>query len=128
MRWHEAWGTAQITAAYEDCLAPDFRALFFGQGWIDRATYIERDQSFMRAFSDIRLSIEEIVGEGDLVFCRMLWRARHSGPLMGIEPTGRSFEIMGFAQDRFRSGRVIEHVPLFDQASLFQQLRAPSPQ
>ena len=35
-RWHEAWGTNQIAGAYADCLAPSFRARFFGQGWIDR--------------------------------------------------------------------------------------------
>jgi predicted ester cyclase len=52
----------------------------------------------------------------------MTWRAVHTGTFQGIQPTGRRFEIMGFAVDRFRQGRVVEHVPLFDQFSLFQQL------
>ena len=41
-RWHEAWGTEDLAAAYDDCLALDFQALFFGRGWIDRATYIDQ--------------------------------------------------------------------------------------
>lgn len=122
-RWHEAWGTSGIKNAYAECLAPDFRALFFGQGWVDRATYVERDQAFMAAFDDVHFTIEDLAGEGDLVFCRLRWRARHIGPVLGIEPTGRSFEVMGFAQDRFRAGKIVEHIPLFDQASFLQQLR-----
>jgi len=122
-RWHEAWGTPKIKAAYEECLAPEFRALFFGQGWVDRAKYIEGDQTFLSAFADIRITVEEIVGENDLVICRLRWRARHVGPILGIEATGRDFDVGGFAQDRFRDGRVIEHIPLFDQAGLMRQLQ-----
>lgn len=121
-RWHEAWGTPDITDAYGECLAPEFRALFFGQGWVDRATYIQQDQEFLRAFSDVRLSVDEAVAEGDIVMVRMTWRAIHSGEMLGLAPTERSFEIMGFGRDRFVNGRVIEHIPLFDQFSLFQQL------
>jgi predicted ester cyclase len=124
-RWHQAWGTSGITAAYAEYLAPEFRAMFFGQGWVDRATYIERDQAFMAAFEGIQLTVEEIIGEGDLVFCRMRWRARHIGPIFGIQATGRRFEIMGFGQDRFRAGQVVEHIPLFDQASFIQQIQRP---
>jgi steroid delta-isomerase-like uncharacterized protein len=121
-RWHEAWGTSTITAAYNECLAPDFTADFFGQGKVDRATYIERDQEFARAFSDIRITVEELVAEDDRVMVRMTWRGRHTGQALGIPPTGKRFEVAGFAVDRFRAGRVVEHLPLFDQLALLQQL------
>src|SRR5688500_4913951 len=114
-RWHEAWGTSAITAAYAECLASDFKALFFGQGWVDRDTYILRDQAFAAAFSDTRISVEQLVAEGEIVMSRMTWRGRHTGAFQGIPATGKQFEIMGFAVDRLRDGRVIEHVPLFDQ-------------
>jgi predicted ester cyclase len=123
-RWHEAWGTTDIDEAYADCLAPDFKALFFGQGWIDKESYIERDREFSTAFSDVKITVEEQISEGDLVFCRMSWKGRHTGDIPGAAATGRSFEIMGFCQDRFRDGRVVEHIPLFDQASLLEQLGA----
>jgi predicted ester cyclase len=121
-RWHEAWGTSAIAAAYDECLASDFRAQFFGQGWVDRATYIRLDQEFAAAFSNSHITVDESVAEGDTVMSRMTWRAVHTGTFQGIQPTDRRFEIMGFAVDRFRNGRVVEHVPLFDQFSLFQQL------
>jgi steroid delta-isomerase-like uncharacterized protein len=121
-RWHEAWGTSDIRAAYDECLAPDFRAQFFGQGWVDRDTYIRLDQEFAAAFSDSHITVDEIVAEGDIVMSRMTWRGVHTGPFQDIQPTGKRFEIMGFAVDRFDQGRVVEHIPLFDQFSLFQQL------
>ena len=121
-RWHEAWGTPRIAAAYEECLAPDFRALFFGQGWVDKATYTRRDQEFGQAFRDIRITVDEMVAEGDVVMCRMTWRAVHVGSLPGLPATGKAFEVGGFSLDRFRDGRVVEHRPLFDQYALMQQL------
>ncbi len=123
-RWHEAWGTSDLPSVYAECLAPDFRALFFGQGWVNRETYIERDQAFLGAFADVEIAVEVAVGEGDLVLCRMRWRGRQTGEILEIPATGREFEIMGFAQDRFRDGWVVEHIPLFDQASLLAQLQA----
>jgi steroid delta-isomerase-like uncharacterized protein len=121
-RWHEAWGTSEIGSAYRECLAPDFTAEFFGQGKVDRATYIERDQEFARGFSDLKITVEELVAEDDRVMVRMTWRGRHTGKVLGIPPTGKRFEVAGFAVDRFREGQVVEHVPLFDQLALFQQL------
>ena len=123
-RWHEAWGTEDLAAAYDDCLALDFQALFFGQGWIDRATYIERDQAFLAAFADVEIVVEDAVAEDDLVLCRLRWRGRQVRPIPGARLTGRGFEIMGFAQDRFKAGRVVEHIPLFDQQALIEELGA----
>jgi predicted ester cyclase len=121
--WHESFGTANLKSAYAKFLADEFRALFFGHGWVDRAAYIKGDQEFVAAFQDVTMSVEDIAGEGDLVFCRMRWRGKHVAPVLGVQPEGREFDVTGFCQDRFRSGKVIEHIPLFDQASLMQQLK-----
>jgi predicted ester cyclase len=123
-RWHEAWGTDAIDDAYETCLAPDFTAEIFGQGVVGRDEYIARERAFVAAFSDSRITIEEMVGEGDTVMVRMTWEARHTGEVLGIAPTGRPFRISGFAADRHRDGKVVEHVRLFDRPSLLRQLGA----
>ena len=121
-RWHEAWGTSGIVAAYRECLAADFTADFFGQGRVDRATYIARDQEFASGFSDAGITVEEMVAEDDRVMARMTWRGRHTGTILGTPATGRRFEVAGFAVDRFRDGQVIEHVPVIDQLALLRQL------
>ena len=86
------------------------------------------DQEFVAAFENVTMSVEDVVGEGDLVFCRMLWRGRQIGPVMDIQSLGKDFDVSGFCQDRFQSGKVVEHIPLFDVASLMQQLKSESPQ
>jgi hypothetical protein len=56
----------------------------------------------------------------------MRWKGRQIGQVLDISATDRTFEILGFAQDRFEDGRVAEHIPLFDQASLLAQVNAKS--
>ena len=121
-RWYEAWGTDAIETACAECLAADFVAHFSGQGTLDRATYIRLDREFAAAFRDSRIMVDELIGENDTIATRMRWCAMHTGKILGVAPTGKRFEIAGFAMDRFRGGRVIEHFPLFDQLSMLQQL------
>lgn len=125
--WHESFGTASLRSAYEKFLAKDFRALFFGHGWVDRDAYIKGDQEFVTAFEDVTMSVEDLAGEGDLVFCRMRWRGQQVAPVLGVQSSGKRFDVAGFCQDRFESGKVVEHIPLFDVASLMQQLKGESP-
>jgi len=125
--WHESFGTPNLKSAYEKFLAKDFRALFFGHGWVDRDSYIKGDQEFVAAFENVTMSVEDVAGEGDLVFCRMRWRGKQVAPVLGVQSSGKDFDVFGFCQDRFQSGKVVEHIPLFDVASLMQQLKGESP-
>lgn len=63
------------------------------------------------------------MGEGNVVMTRMHWTAIHTGRFEDLQATGRPVDIYGFGLDRFRDGRVIEHISLFDQWKLMQQLR-----
>jgi predicted ester cyclase len=122
-QWHEAFGTPQLNSAYEKFLAKDFRALFFGHGWVDRDAYMKGDQEFVAAFENVMMSVEEAVGEGELVMCRMRWRGTQIAPVLGVQSLGKNFDVIGFCQDRFESRKVVEHTPMFDMASLLQQLK-----
>ena len=93
-QWHESFGTPHLKSAYEKFLAEDFKALFFGHGWVDRDAYIKGDQEFVAAFDDVTMSVEQAVGEGDLVMCRMRWRGRQIAPVMGVARCGSPTEIM----------------------------------
>ena len=127
-QWHESFGTPNLKSAYEKFLAEDFKALFFGHGWVDRDAYIKGDQEFVAAFDDVTMSVEQAVGEGDLVMCRMRWRGTQVAPVLGVQSLGKDFDVIGFCQDRFESGKVVEHTPLFDMASLLQQLKGELPE
>ncbi|NHN41124.1 ester cyclase [Halorubellus sp. JP-L1] len=87
-----------------------------------RDAVVETMRTIWTAFPDFAVTLEEVIAEGETVAVRMIQRGTHDGPFMGIEPTGRSFEIeaMGFA--RLESGKVVERRANPDLLGLFQQL------
>jgi predicted ester cyclase len=63
---------------------------------------------FRTALPDIHVTIEDLAGEGDRVFGRFTTRGTHTGPLMGIPPTGEKVTIHEWVCHRFVDGRVAE--------------------
>lgn len=57
---------------------------------------------------DLRVDIEDIFASGDRVVVREVNRGTHSGPFLGVEPTGRTVEFSGINIYRIEKGRVAE--------------------
>ncbi|MFY9819828.1 MAG: ester cyclase [Thermoanaerobaculia bacterium] len=74
------------------------------------------------AFSDIRVTVEQIVAEDDLVVCRWTARGRHTGHLLGLPPTGRETVTTGIDMLRIAGGKIEEGWVSWDTLSLFEQL------
>jgi steroid delta-isomerase-like uncharacterized protein len=77
-----------------------------------------------QACPDLRVTIEDMIAEGDRVVVRNTWRGTHTGPLLGIPPTGRAFELTGIVIWRIASGQICERWATLDQWGLRQQLGA----
>lgn len=65
----------------------------------------ERDRE---GFSESTEAIHAVVAEGDTVAMRLTDRGTHDGEFMGIEPTGKEFEIQTMAFFRLEDGKVAE--------------------
>jgi len=65
-------------------------------------------EAFMGAFPDMRLELHQVIADGDDAVGRWTVRATHTGPLAGIEPTGRRIQFSGMTWLRFRDGKLIE--------------------
>ncbi len=76
----------------------------------------------LSAFSNIQVTIEDIVAEDDKMVSRFTFRGTHTGEFMGIAPTGREVTVMQISIDRIADGKIVEHWGLVDQLSLLQQL------
>lgn len=74
------------------------------------------------AFPDFSVTPHEVVAEGDTVATRMTQRGTHDGEFMGIEPTGRTFEIEATAFARVDDGQISERWVYPDMLGLLQQL------
>ena len=79
---------------------------------------------FRAAFPDVEARLQECIAEGDKVAIRSRTSGTHSGPFMGIPPTGRQFLVEGLAIYRLADGRIVEHWGQMDNLGLLQQLGA----
>jgi predicted ester cyclase len=74
------------------------------------------------AFTNLEVSIEDEIVQGDKVVLRMTWRGNNSGEFVGIPATGRDvqFDVIDIA--RVANGKLVEHWGLLDQLSMLQQM------
>ena len=75
-----------------------------------------------RAFPDLKLTIEEIIADGDKTWARITGRGTHQGPFMGLSPTGRSIVVTVMDVCRFENGQIIEHWGVADRLAVMAQL------
>lgn len=73
-------------------------------------------------FGDLRFQVEDELAEGDKVVQRVTMSGRHSGPMMGREPTGREFAVRHIYIWRIEDGKLIEHWGSRDDLGLLQQI------
>lgn len=130
-RYFEAWNAADLDAI-DDIVAPDV----VGHNPVEPMDATGPDgekqliELYHTAFPDAKLTVEELIAEGDTVAVRYTATGTHEGAFMGIEPTGSTVEIAGFEFVRIEEGVIAETWGLFDAFGLMQQLgavEAPAP-
>jgi len=77
---------------------------------------------YRSAFSDLEITVEDQIAEGDKVVTRWVARGTHDGDLMGVAGTGKSSEVGGVGIDRIDNGQVVEAWGYWDALGMFQQL------
>ena len=77
---------------------------------------------FVNGFPDLRLTVEDAVGEGDLVAQRVQFEGTHTGEFQGLPPTHRKVSFSGLELNHFVDGKVVEHWFQLDALGLLQQL------
>ena len=77
---------------------------------------------YRQAFPDLRVTVEDLIAEGDRVAARLRFRGTHLGELDGIAPTGRRVDCTGIVVSRIEEGRIAEDWANFDDLGMMQQL------
>ena len=83
-------------------------------------------ESRRAAFTDIHVTVEDQVAEGEKVSTRRTWRATHRGPYRGVAPTGKKVTWTQISVVRFSQGRIVEDWAVADEVGILQQLGALS--
>jgi predicted ester cyclase len=81
-------------------------------------------QMLRGAFPDLRVTIEDLIAEGDRVVARMTTSGTHRGEFMGLAPSGKRFTISEIHILRVANGKVLEHWGVADDFGMLQQLGA----
>ena len=119
----ELWNKGNLSLA-DELFAPNYEhhdasTLDFGRG---PESEKKRATLYRAAFPDLRLTIEEIIAEGEIVMTRWSCRGTHKGDLSGIAPTGKQFNISGVTIARLANGKLAEGWVNWDALGLMQQL------
>lgn len=81
-------------------------------------------EKFRAAFPDVRLEVEELIAEGDLVAARWTMSGTHTGPWGEVAPTGRSVRFSGVNFFRIADQKIAEIWNVRDDLGLREQLGA----
>ena len=80
--------------------------------------------SFLAGFSNIVISVNDIIAEGEKVVASWICHGIHSGELQGIAPTGKHAMWRGIAIYRFAGGKIEEVWVWNDIWGIMRQLGA----
>jgi steroid delta-isomerase-like uncharacterized protein len=78
--------------------------------------------TYLTAFPDGRIIVDEQIAEGDMVASRWTGRGTNTGDLMDITATGTQVTIEGISYTRIEDGKTRESWVIWDNLALMQQL------
>jgi predicted ester cyclase len=81
-------------------------------------------EALLAAFPDLTFAHEDELAEGDTVALRETGEGTHTGPFLGIAPTGRRVRFRQLGMLRVRHGQLVEGWGMRDRLSLLRQLGA----
>jgi len=125
--WNKA--TAATTTGMGEFVAADL-VLHGGDGSEIRGLkgYMKDHDDVFRAFPDARLTIDDMVVEGDKAALRYTLTATHKGDFQGVKPSNRKVVGWGIQIHRFAGGKITEMWNRYDTLDLMKQLGAvPAP-
>ena len=122
-RWIEAYNERDLETE-ANLLAPDYVAhVPAAPGPLEGLeAWRQFSGSFAEAFPDIRLTVEDIFSEGEMVAARVSFHGTHRGEFQGIPPSGKQVAFTSIEVNRVVDGKVEEHWVELDLLSMMQQL------
>jgi len=87
-----------------------------------REAYKQIVTMFRTGFPDLKVTVEDLVAEGEKVVARWTWRGTNQGEFQGIPPTGKQVTGSGISIHRIAGGKIAEAWVNFDTLGMLQQL------
>ena len=78
---------------------------------------------FMKLMPDMAWKVEEVLQSGNRFIVRGRAKGTPNGPLFGVEPAGRTFEILSIDVHALEGGKIMQTYHVEDWAGAIAQLR-----
>jgi steroid delta-isomerase-like uncharacterized protein len=129
-RWFDEVWNRRLRVSIDELMSPEaiVYGLAEGQGPVKgRDGFVPFFERFVSAFPDIRITVDDIVAEGNTTVARISARAKHTGEGLGIAATHRPVSLTGIVWARWQGGKITEAWNEFDALGMMQQLTGPPP-
>ena len=123
----QMWNERQLELADElfapDCVTHQLRGAAESTGAPRPPESVKAEAAvWLAAFPDLRFTTEQMFAADDHVMTRITMQGTHSGPWMGLGPTGKKVSIPMITIHRIRGSKIVEDWVLVGSLALFQQL------
>ena len=126
-RWFEEVWNKQNADAITEMFAPEGK----GYGFPDTDSVLIGPEEFKTihrnfcgAFPDLRVTVEDVVAEGDRVAVRWNVNMTHRGDHLGFAATGKKTSLNGSSFMIVKGGQIVEGWNQMDMLSMIQRLTA----
>jgi len=89
-------------------------------------TFLQMRRAFLSAFPDIRVTVDDVLLDGDKTAIRISFTGTHHGDGIGVAPTGNVFTSTAIVIARWRDGKIVEAWNELDVAGMMRQLQSPT--
>ena len=116
----QAWNEGNLEII-DEVYAPNYVNHFTGE---DREKLKQALEGVRAAFSDLHITLDDSIVEGDQLAFRWTMGAVHTGEYLGVPATGRHVEVRGIHIGRIENGQVVEEWSRGDDLGLLRQMGA----
>ena len=113
---------ADLVEAASAVLIDDWVSIPTPRGGAGAKGFVATLQGFGQAIPDLNWAPQEILQDGDRYIVRSIATGTPVAPLFGIEPKGKSFEIMSIDIHQVQDGRIVQSYHVEEWAKAMQQL------
>lgn len=122
-KWIEAGWNQRQDSAIEDFCAVDFSGEDARQGALWGHDGIGRFMAqTLIAFPDLRVRIDDVVAEGDIVACRTTSAGTHRADFLGVPATGKSLSFSAMDHYRIEDGQICQAWRVWDAFGVMHTL------
>lgn len=120
----EIWNKGNLEAA-DELTSPEFVAQTNTLGLAANTDLVQMKRSvamYRSGFPDLRITLDDMIAESDMVAVRFTATGTHLGQMLGIPPTGKRVSVVNITLYHMRDGRIVDQQGLTDTLGLLQQL------